>query len=111
MARKDDMHILAAAGGEDSDRQPEHLHLSRGRPATRAPHMILQRKSKRLCTCYLFGEHFVLLTGADGAARRDAALHVANWLGVELVARHIGAGGHLVDMDGRWPSAYEGGGA
>jgi hypothetical protein len=59
-----------------------------------------------LCTCLLFGEHFVLLTGADGAAWRDAALQVANRLGVELVARSIGAGGDLVDVEGRWPSAY-----
>jgi hypothetical protein len=54
----------------------------------------------------LFGEHFVLLAGADGAAWRDAALQMANRLGIRLVARRIGAGGDLVDVDGRWPSAY-----
>jgi hypothetical protein len=68
--------------------------------------MVLERKGKRLCTCYLFGEQFVLLTGAAGITWRDAALRVANRLGVELVARRIGAGGDLVDVDGRWPSAY-----
>jgi tetracenomycin A2 monooxygenase-dioxygenase len=68
--------------------------------------MLLERKGNRLCTCVLFGEHFVLLSGTDGAAWRDAALHVANRLGVELVARSIGAGGDLLDVDGRWPSAY-----
>jgi len=106
MAHKDDMYILAAACGEDGARQPEHLHVSRGRPGTRAPHMVLERKGKRLCTCDLFGEHFVLLTGADGAAWRDAALQLADQLGIRLVARRIGAGGDLVDVDGRWPSAY-----
>ena len=51
MARKDDMYSLAAACLEASARQPEHLHLARGRPGTRAPHMLLERKGKRLCTC------------------------------------------------------------
>jgi hypothetical protein len=105
MARQDDMDSLAACL-EASARQPEQLHVSRGRPGTRAPHMPLERNGKRLCTCLLFGEHFVLLAGADGAAWRDAALQVANQLGIRLVARRIGAGGDLVDVDGRWPSAY-----
>jgi len=106
MARKNDMYLLAAACGEDGARQREQLHLSRGRPGTRAPHMRLERNGKRLCTCVLFGEHFVLLAGTDGAAWRDAALQVANRLGIRLVARRIGAGGDLVDVDGRWPAAY-----
>jgi hypothetical protein len=68
--------------------------------------MLLERKGKRLCICDLFGEHFLLLAGADGAVWRDAALQVGNRLGIRLVARRIGAGGDLVDVDGRWPSAY-----
>jgi putative polyketide hydroxylase len=106
MTRKDDVYSLAATCGEASARQPEHLPVSGGRPGTRAPHMVLERKGTRLCTCDLFGEHFVLLTSADGAAWRDAALQVANRLGVELVARRIGDEGDFVDVDGRWPSAY-----
>jgi hypothetical protein len=106
MAGKDDMYRLATACAEAGAQQPEHLHLARGRPGTRALHLLLERNGKRLCTCVLFGEHFVLLTGTDGAAWRDAALLVANRLGVELVARSIGVGGDLVDVDGRWPSAY-----
>ena len=106
MARMDDVSSLAAVCAEARVRQPEHLHLARGRPGTRAPHMLLERNGKRLCTCELFGEHLVLLVGADGAAWRDAALQVANRLGVELVARRIGAGGDLVDVEERWPFAY-----
>ena len=106
MAREDNMYSLATACAEEGAWQPEHRHVSRGRPGTRAPHMLLERKGKRLCTCFLFGEHFVLLSGVDGAAWCDAALHVANRLGVELVARRIGPGGDLVAVDGRWPSAY-----
>ena len=106
MAGKDDMYRLAAACAEAGAWRSEHLHLSRGRPSTRAPHLLLERKGKRLCTCDLFGEHFVLLSGADSTAWRDAALQVANRLGIELVARRIGAGGDLVDVEGRWPSAY-----
>src|SRR4051794_160348 len=106
MVRQEDIDSLAAAYLEDSARQPEHVHVSRDRPGARAPHMLLERKGKRLCTCDLFGEHLVLLAGADGVAWRDAALQVANRLGIRLVARHIGAGGDLVNVDGRWPSAY-----
>lgn len=106
MARKDDIYSLAAECLEASSRQPEHLLVSRGRPGTCAPHMLLERRGERLCTCDLFGEHFVLLAGADGAAWRDAALQVGNRLGIRLVARRIGAGGDLVNLDGRWPSAY-----
>ena len=98
MACQDDMDSLAAACLEASARQPEYLHVSRGRPGTRAPHMLLERNGKCLCTCDLFGEHFVLLAGADGTAWCDAALQVANRLGIRLVARRIGAGGDLVDI-------------
>src|SRR5262245_37107903 len=106
MARTDDTDSLAAACLEASVRQSHYLLVSRGRPGTRAPHLLLERNGKRLCICDLFGEHFVLLAGADGAVWRDVALQVANRLGVKLVARRIGAGGDLVDVDGRWPSAY-----
>ena len=100
------IYVLATVCCEDGDQQREHLHLARSCPGTRAPHMVLERNGKRLCTCVLFGEHFVLLTGANGTAWRDAALHVANRLGIKLVARRIGARGDLVAVDGRWPSAY-----
>ena len=106
MARQDDMYSFGALCLEASGRQPEQLHVARGCPGTRAPHMRLERKGKRLCTCLLFGEYFVLLAGADGAAWRNAALQVGNRLGIRLVARRIGAGGDLVDVDGRWPSVY-----
>jgi hypothetical protein len=106
MARQDDIDITAVACRDTSVRQPEQLHVARVHPGNRAPHMLLERNGKRLCTCDLFGEHFVLLAGADGGVWRDAALQVANQLGIRLVARRIGAGGDLVDVDGRWPSAY-----
>ena len=106
MAREDDISSFATPCAEAGGWWPERVHVSPSRPGTRAPHMVLECKGKRLCTCYLFGEHFVLLTGADGAAWRDAALQAANRLGVELVARRIGAGGDVVNVDGRWPSAY-----
>jgi putative polyketide hydroxylase len=106
MACQDDMDSLAAACLQATTRQPEQLQVARRRPGTRAPHMLLERNGKRLCTCDLFGEHFVLLAGADGAAWRDAALQVGNRLGIRLVARRIGTGGDLVDVDGRWPTAY-----
>jgi hypothetical protein len=76
------------------------------RPATHAPHLTFERRGRRLCSCVLFGEHIVLLAGADGAAWCDAALRVANRLGICLVARRIGPGGDLTEVGGRWPAAY-----
>ena len=61
MARRDDRYSSAAVCAEEGVRQPQHLHVARSRPGTRAPHMLLERQGKRLCTCELFGEHFVLV--------------------------------------------------
>jgi hypothetical protein len=74
-----------------------------GQPGTRAPHVWLARDGERLSTIDLFGRHFVLLTGSDGASWIDAARSLP---GIAVDAFRIGAGGELADPEGRWAAAY-----
>ena len=55
----------------------EHPRESKGRPGSRAPHVLVPRDGERVSTLDLFGEGFVLLAGADGAAWRAAAVGAA----------------------------------
>lgn len=55
---------------DDDGRAHEHPRESKGKPGARAPHLWLK---PNFSTLDLFGKHFVLLTGADGAAWQEAA--------------------------------------
>ena len=68
----------------------EHPRESKGRPGSRAPHVLVPRDGERVSTLDLFGEGFVLLAGADGAAWHAAALGAADRLGVPLDGYVIG---------------------
>jgi hypothetical protein len=72
---------------------------------SRAPHVWLDCDGERLSTLDLFGSGFILLTGADGAAWRDAARVVKTTLGVPLGAVTIGGAELHVESDD-WRSAY-----
>jgi putative polyketide hydroxylase len=95
--------ILSEAEAREPYEDPHH---PTGRPGSRAPHIALERNGERFSTIDLFGRHFVLLAGAHGGAWRDASLRAADRLGIELVARRIGAGGDLLDVDGCWAASY-----
>ncbi|HEU5386110.1 MAG TPA: FAD-dependent monooxygenase [Streptosporangiaceae bacterium] len=84
----------------------EHPRDAKGRPGSRAPHVFLGRDGTRVSTLDLFGGHFVLLAGPDGAAWRDAAQPVAGSLGITLDAYVAGGGPGLSDPDGGFPDAY-----
>jgi putative polyketide hydroxylase len=75
-------------------------------PGTRAPHVWLDRNGERVSTIDLFGRNFILLTGADGAAWRDAAKAASARLGVPLDVWRIGAGGDLADPAGDWAAVF-----
>src|SRR5918993_3213176 len=74
-----------------------------GQPGTRAPHVWLERNGEGLSTIDLFGCRYVLLTGADGGARVDAARSVTH---TAVEAYRIGSDGDFADPDARWPEAY-----
>jgi 2-polyprenyl-6-methoxyphenol hydroxylase-like FAD-dependent oxidoreductase len=92
-------------GTDDSPPPHEHPAVSRGRPGSRAPHVVLDRAGARLSTLDLFGKGFVLLAGADGAAWCAAALAAGRQAGVHLDAWQVGAG-ELRDPSDRFPDAY-----
>jgi 2-polyprenyl-6-methoxyphenol hydroxylase-like FAD-dependent oxidoreductase len=77
-----------------------------GRPGTRAPHLPLDRDGAPISTHDLFGDGFVLLTGPDGDAWRDAAAAVAASSDIPLRAHRVAADGPLADRAGRFAQAY-----
>jgi putative polyketide hydroxylase len=90
--------------GVTEDARPAYLPSElTGQPGTRAPHVWLQRDGERLSTIDLFGRHYVLLTGSDGAAWVDAARSVTD---SRVDAHRIGGDGDLADPDGSWAGAY-----
>ena len=68
----------------DDEALHEHPRESKGRPGSRAPHVLVPRDGARVSTLDLFGNGFVLLAGADGAAWHKAALSAAGQFGVPL---------------------------
>src|SRR5689334_4572117 len=82
----------AAVALEPGDDRSLHQHPreSKGRPGSRAPHVLVPRDGDTVSTLDLFGKGFVLLAGADGAAWHSAALDVADRAGVTLDGYVIG---------------------
>jgi 2-polyprenyl-6-methoxyphenol hydroxylase-like FAD-dependent oxidoreductase len=74
-----------------------------GRPGSRAPHVELQRDGRAISTIDLFGRHFVVLTGADGAAWASAAAEAAARVGVSVDSHVLGAD---ADPQRRFEPAY-----
>lgn len=81
----------------------EHLALN-GEPGTRAPHLWIEQAGKRVSTLDLFGQRFVLLTGAQGESWRAAGRAVAARLGLDLDCYR--AGNDISDADGALEAAY-----
>jgi 2,4-dichlorophenol 6-monooxygenase len=78
-------------------------------PGHRLPHAWLRHAGERLSSHDLAGRDgaFVLITGSDGAAWRDAATTVCARLDVKLVQATIGTGQAYEDVDGRWAALRE----
>lgn len=100
-----DSRAILGDGTADGLRH-EHPDASRGRPGSRAPHVIVGGANGPISTLDLFGKRFVLLTGPDGAAWRAAAEQAANALGIAVDAWQIGGPGELEDTSGRFLEAY-----
>ena len=76
-----------------------------GRPGSRAPHLWVEHRGKRISTLDLLGKDFVLLTGAEGASWLEAAKKVSSALGIEIAAYCAGPHGDLVNSKGEFESA------
>jgi 2,4-dichlorophenol 6-monooxygenase len=78
------------------------------RPGHRLPHAWLRHDGERVSTHDLSGlDHFVVLTGTDGAAWAAAAAAAAEKLGVTVRAVAIGDGTGYSDEDGTWAAVRE----
>jgi 2-polyprenyl-6-methoxyphenol hydroxylase-like FAD-dependent oxidoreductase len=98
--------VLPDAGDPDDPALTEHPHGSAGRPGSRAPHIELQRDARASSTLDLFGRHFVVLAGADGARWSAAAAQASERLGVPLEAHILGPATEPADPRRHFESAY-----
>ena len=76
---------------------------SRGRPGTRAPHLVLERAGKRLSSHDLYLRNFVLLCGADGEPWVEAVERLASPV---LAAERIGTAGGFRDPANAFGESY-----
>jgi putative polyketide hydroxylase len=83
----------------------ENPRESRGKPGTRAPHVLLERNGERISTLDLFGRNFALLAGSEGNPWRESGRAAAKQLGIGLDVCEIGKDG-LADPAGVFSSAY-----
>src|SRR5690606_23198034 len=80
----------AAAGDADAVAVCGHPDELRGRPGSRAPHVVVRRGGETISTLDLFGRRFVMLAGPDGDAWRAGAGAAAAALGIEVDANRLG---------------------
>ncbi len=78
---------------------------TRGRPGTRAPHIVLELRGEKMSSLDLFGGTFVLLAGPDGNAWKGSASEAATQLGLSLDIYQIGSGA-VTDPSGAFADAY-----
>jgi putative polyketide hydroxylase len=97
---------VIADAGDSRVNVHEAPRESRGNPGTRAPHMFVQHSGARISTIDLFGKHFVLLAGADGATWCDAARAAGRKLEIEVDAYCVGPDGDVVDAHNAFEDAY-----
>ena len=79
--------------GPDNGKIFDSARETKGRPGTRAPHLVLQQNGRSISTLDLFGRGFVLLAGPQGQPWCDAARKVAAQFRIGLDAQPIGQPG------------------
>jgi 2-polyprenyl-6-methoxyphenol hydroxylase-like FAD-dependent oxidoreductase len=91
----------------EDDGQP-HIdpRISKGRPGTRGPHVVLDRGGKDLSILDLYGSRFVFVAGAGGSDWVEAAKAAAKSLDLPLDAYRLGRSGNPADPRGAFPEAY-----
>jgi 2-polyprenyl-6-methoxyphenol hydroxylase-like FAD-dependent oxidoreductase len=83
----------------------EHPRDSKGRPGSRAPHLVVRAQGAEMSTLDLFGRGFVLMAGPGSEPWCSSALRAAESLGVPLELRIVG-GPELDDPEGRFAEVY-----
>ena len=92
---------------EDTDDGIPHENPrdSKGKPGTRAPHVLLERNGEQISTLDFFGRNFALLAGPEGDPWQESARAAAKQLGIELDICEIDKEG-LADPAGAFSNAY-----
>ena len=88
--------VILEPASEDS--LHEHPRESKGRPGSRAPHVVVERDGARVSTLDLFGREFALLVGPGGEAWCSATSAAAAGVGLPVDCEVIG--------DPQFPDAY-----
>ena len=94
------------AEDKTDDRPFEKARELNGRPGSRAPHFAIEQNGRHISTLDLFSKNFVLLTGSEGAVWADASSRIARGANFRLDVQRFGTRGDLIDIDGRWPAAF-----
>ncbi|HVU69007.1 MAG TPA: FAD-dependent monooxygenase [Ktedonobacteraceae bacterium] len=95
---------LPSESGDDG--VSENPHEPSGRPGTHAAHVSLRSQDQQISTLDLFGQGFVLLTGARGVAWSQAAREVSQRLGQSISVHQIGDGCEFADPAHHFLHAY-----
>ncbi|MED1566735.1 FAD-dependent monooxygenase [Bacillus paramycoides] len=84
-----------------------------GRPGTRAPHFWGTYEGKKVSILDLFGNNFVLLTGAENSLWTQAVQDVSSKLGVNIKMYRVGLNGDFIAQENIFSKLYgiENGGA
>jgi putative polyketide hydroxylase len=80
----------SAVLGAAEDARPLPPPQLTGQPGTRAPHLPVTRDGRAISTIDLYGRHFALLAGPDGAPWLSAAERARERLGVPVEAYRFG---------------------
>ncbi len=101
-------HSAIVPSDAENEEWYEDPYHPTGSPGTHAPHVTLEENGRSLSTLDLFGQHFVLLTGADGHCWRDSAQRTMVRLGLAIDCYTIGDQGNdnIVDVHNRFLEAY-----
>src|SRR6185437_12941538 len=99
-------HSAAVIPDPDEKSVPhDNPRETRGRPGTRAPHILLERSGEKISSLDLFGGNFVLLAGQEGHAWKESGRDAAKQMGLSLDVYQIGSDG-LIDPSGTFADAY-----
>ena len=90
---------------DERDVPHDNPRETRGRPGTRAPHILLDRAGEKISSLDLFGGNFALLAGPEGNAWKESGRDAAKQLGLNLDIYQIGSDG-VTDPSGAFADAY-----
>ena len=84
----------------------EDVRKPSAKPGTRAPHVFIAHRGRRISSIDLLGKNHVVFAGPRGEAWCDAASAAANKLGLPIDAYRIGTADDMISGDPRFGEVY-----